>query len=424
MGYVGCVSAACLSRDGHRVIGVDVNADKVDAINRGVAPVSEPGLGDLVLAGVQAGTLRATSDAELAVEQSDVALVTVGTPSRRDGSVDSSAVERVVRIIGTALRGESRQYTIVIRSTLLPGILEDRLAPALSEACGLEPGGPVQLCNNPEFLREVTAIRDYNHPPFILVGADDESAAAEALALYEGIEAERIVTDTRTAALVKYACNSFHAIKIAFANEIGALARLVEADGARVMDIVCRDRQLNISTAYLKPGFAFGGSCLPKDLRAMTRIAQREGSDLRLLASVLPSNDAHLERAVELIEEHGCRAVGLVGLSFKAGTDDLRESPLVKLAETLYGKGFDLRIYDPHIRVPELLGSNLSYVDQHLPHLSALLVSDLAQLREHAELVVIGSGIADGLVAEDGWFKPTLDLRRDLVSARRPMACV
>lgn len=417
LGYVGCVSAGCMSRDGHRVIGVDVSEEKVATINMGIAPVSEPGLDELILRGVENGSITATMNLREAVEQTDVALITVGTPSARDGSVNSSAVERVVRSIGEALAGTDREYTVVVRSTLLPGILEDRLAPILDEACGFRLGANVRLCNNPEFLREASAIRDYDKPPFIVVGADSEEAANAVLALYEGIVAERIVTDTRAAGLVKYACNAFHAVKVAFANEIGTLAQSLGTDGERVMDIVCRDTRLNISKAYLKPGFAFGGSCLPKDLRALNRVAQQRAIDNRLLASVLPSNDAHLERAVALVEDQGCRQIGLVGLSFKPGTDDLRESPMAKLAEILHGRGYELRIFDPYVRVSGLVGSNLSYMDQHLPHLSALMVTDPEELLSHAQLLIIGSDALDDRDLQATFSGEVLDLRRDLITA-------
>jgi GDP-mannose 6-dehydrogenase len=406
-----------MSRDGHRVIGVDVSEEKVATINAGIAPLSEPGLEELIMQGVGNGLLTATMNLREAVEQTDLALITVGTPSARDGSVNANAVEGVVQAIGEVLAGSERDYTVVIRSTLLPGILEDRLAPILDKASGFRLGRNIQLCNNPEFLREATAIRDYDHPPFIVVGADSEAAANEVLSLYEGIVAERIVTDTRSAGLVKYACNAFHAVKVAFANEIGTLAQALGTDGARVMDIVCRDTRLNISKAYLKPGFAFGGSCLPKDLRALNRVAQQHAIDNRLLASILPSNDAHLDRAVAMVEDRDIRSIGLVGLSFKPGTDDLRESPMARLAEVLHGRGYDLRIFDPCVRVPGLVGSNLSYMDQHLPHLSALMLDDPAELLDHAQLLILASDAIDGRESLRTFGGEILDLRRDLITA-------
>ncbi|HID78338.1 MAG TPA: nucleotide sugar dehydrogenase [Planctomycetaceae bacterium] len=418
MGYVGCVSAACLARDGHRVIGVDIDTDKVGAIQSGRSPVFEPGLDELIRGQVAAERLTATRDAVSAVRQTEMGLVAVGTPSRADGSVEMAAIERVVESIGRALYETGQPYTVVIRSTLLPGLLEEHLAPLLERAAGRPLGTDLHLCNNPEFLRETTAIRDYDHPPFIVVGADGQAEAEPVFELYRSIRAERIWTDTRTAALVKYACNAFHALKIDFANEIGTLAGAFGADGQRVMQIVCRDRQLNISAAYLRPGFAFGGSCLPKDVRALVRFAQRAAIDTPLLGAILPSNRAHLERALAMIRQTGCRRVGLVGLSFKAGTDDLRESPQVILAETLLGRGYDLKIYDPGVRTTRLVGTNLAYVDVHLPHLAALLVDDPEELLGHAELLVLATGVADRLQLEGRFLGEILDLRRDLVVAK------
>jgi len=422
MGYVGCVTAACVSRDGHHVIGVDIDRDKVATLQAGSSPVAEPGLEELIRAQVAAGRLEATTNLDDAIRRSELALVAVGTPSAADGSVEYHAVERVVRAIGTVLRDTGQRYDVVVRSTLLPGILEDRLAPLLEEAAGCELGSHVTLCNNPEFLRETTAIRDYDHPPFVLVGAAEPGQADDVLAMYERVQAERFVTDTRTAALVKYACNAFHALKIDFANEIGTLARAFGADGQEVMRLLCEDKHLNISPVYLRPGFAFGGSCLPKDVRALVRFAQQHAVRTELLNAILPSNEAHLQRALAAVRETGCRKVGLIGLSFKAGTDDLRESPQVILAETLLGRGYDLKIYDPGVRMATLVGTNLSYVDTRLPHLAALLVDEPAELFEHAELLVIGTDVADELDWESVYTGELIDLRRDLVVAGPSLA--
>ena len=415
MGYVGCVTAACLSRDGHRVIGVDVDAEKVATVNAGCSPVSEPGLDDLIGEQVQAGRLSSTTDVAAAIRDTQIALIAVGTPSGADGSVQSLAVERVVEGIGRILSETDRDYTVVIRSTLLPGILEERLAPRLAAASGCEPGGRIRLLNHPEFLRETTAIKDYDQPPFIVVGADDPATAERIFELYPRTHAEHIQTDTRTAALVKYACNAFHATKIGFANEIGTLARAMGADGQGVMRIVCRDTQLNISTAYLRPGFAFGGSCLPKDLRALNRFAQQQAIQTDLLDSILPSNESHIARALTMIREADCRKIGLVGLSFKAGTDDLRESPQVILAETLLGRGYDLKIFDPGVRSASLIGSNRAYIDEHLPHLAALLTDSTTELFAHSELLIVGTGIGDQIDLQAEYFGRVIDLRRDLV---------
>jgi len=422
MGYVGCVTAACMSRDGHRVIGVDIDQAKVDSIAGGTSPVEEPGLEALISEQVAAGRLTATCDVDQAVRDTELGLIAVGTPSSDDGAVSSQAVERVIESLGGVLNQEKKPYTVVIRSTLLPGILEERLAPLLEEAVGRAMSEDIVLCNNPEFLRETTAIRDYDQAPFVLVGAADSAQAQAVFDLYSKTSAEQIVTDTRTAAMVKYSCNAFHAMKVAFANEIGALAKAFGADGQEVMQLLCRDHKLNISPAYLRPGFAFGGSCLPKDVRALARHAQRHAIDVDLLASLLSSNDAHLRRAHRLIQNTGKKAIGLVGLSFKAGTDDLRESPQVVLAETLLGRGYDLRIYDPGVMVSRLRGTNLAYVDEHLPHLAALLVPKPSMLYEHADLLVLGTEVASGINWRSDFSGEVLDLRRDLVTARSSMA--
>jgi len=350
------------------------------------------------------------------VRKTEVAMIAVGTPSADDGSIQLDAVLSVMDAIGQVLHDTDQHYTIVLRSTLLPGILEEQLAPRLADACGEGFGTRVVLCNNPEFLRESSAIADYDEPPYVVVGAANETAARPVLSLYDNVDAEKIVTDTRTAALVKYACNAFHATKIGFANEIGSLAKSLGGDGRRVMELICRDDKLNISTAYMKPGFAFGGSCLPKDLRAITRYAEQNALRLELLRSILPSNDAHLRRGVEQVQALGKRRVGLVGLSFKVDTDDLRESPSVILAETLLGKGYDLKIYDPSISVSRLAGRNLAYVDQHLPHLAALLADDFQQITEHSELIILCTSVADALQWRDAFQGEVIDLRKDLVS--------
>lgn len=417
LGYVGCVTAACLGKDGHSVIGVDVDADKVAEVNSGKAPISERGLDEVLKAQVDAGRLRATHDAALAVAESDIAMIAVGTPSADDGSVTIHILEAVVADIGKALRDNPKPYHLVIRSTLLPGILETRMKEVLESALGRPLGDGVVLCNNPEFLREGSAVKDYYHPPYVLVGAESEADAAAVVELYHAVEAERFVTDTRTASLVKYACNAFHAVKVTFANEMGSVAKSMGADGRKVMELVCQDTKLNISRAYMRPGFAFGGSCLPKDLRAINRFAEHEALRLNMLSSVLPSNESHLKRALKLIRDHGQKKVGLVGLSFKNGTDDLRESPMVDLVETLTGWGFSVKIYDPNVMVGRLRGRNLGYIDRHLPHLAQMLVTEPDELLGHAETIVLCTDVADEhdwRGAHDG---KVFDLRSDLAVA-------
>lgn len=418
MGYVGCVTATCLARDGNNVIGIDIDPKKVDSINAGISPVFEPGLAELLKAQVDSGNLRATGDIELAVEESDVALVAVGTPSADDGSVNYRIVLRVIESIGECLKDSDKTYTVVVRSTLLPGVLEDVLEPALSTASESTIGDRIQLCNNPEFLRETTAIADYDTPPFVLVGANNPTAASTALELYKDLDCEKIVTSTRASAMVKYTSNAYHALKIAFANEIGTLAKSMGADGQEVMRIVCQDTQLNVSKAYLRPGYAFGGSCLPKDVRALVRHAEQEGQKCEVMQAILPSNRSHMDGALRLIRDSGKRKIGLIGLSFKAGTDDLRESPQVILAETLLGQGYELFIFDPDVRVTALVGSNLHYIDEHLPHLAKLLCNDPAEILASSELLVVATSVVNRLEGVDRFKGEVIDLRDALVVAK------
>ena len=414
IGYVGAVTAACSSQDGHSVIGVDIDQSKVEELNAGTAPVSEPGLDDILKAQVASGRLRATTDVRKAVAESDIALVAVGTPSGADGSVSVDGVEEVVKSIGESLKAAGKAYHVVLRSTLLPGILEERLRPALEKAAGRKVGPGLVLCNNPEFLRESSAVKDYYNPPYVLVGAESDAQAAPIVSLYDKVQSEKIVTDTRTASLVKYACNAYHAVKVAFANEIGSLAKTFGASGHGVMELVCRDKKLNVSAAYLRPGFAFGGSCLPKDLRALTRFAEQRALRVNLLASVLPSNESHVKRAMQMVRDTGIRRIGIVGLSFKAGTDDLRESPMVDVVETLLGWGCELRIYDPNVMLSRLRGRNLAFVDRHLPHLANLLVPQPAMVLNHAALLLLGTDVANDFDWRGQFSGPVLDLRVDM----------
>ena len=417
MGYVGCVTAACLSRDGHEVVGVDVDRSKVDAINNGHSPIFEPGLEELLRAQVESKRLSASTDLSASLKGSEVALIAVGTPSSEDGSINHSAVRRVVEQIGSAVDVLDRSLVVVVRSTLLPGVLEDVLTPILAQATSEQPSGRIRICNNPEFLRETTAIADYDNPPYVLIGASDQQASSVALKLYENLSCEKIVTSTRVAAMIKYTSNAFHALKVGFANEIGSLAKSFGADGNEVMEIVCKDRQLNISPAYMRPGFAFGGSCLPKDVRAIARYAQQQALNVDLIGAILPSNGSHLDRAVRLVKASGHRQIGLVGLSFKAGTDDLRESPQVLLAESLLGQGFDLKIYDPDVRVTALIGSNRHYIDERLPHLAKLLCESSTELLDHADLLVVATKVIDRLDGFENYAGKVIDLRSDLVVA-------
>jgi len=414
LGYVGCVTAACLGRDGHAVVGVDIDENKVAEINAGQAPIRENGLDELIAQEVAGGRLRATTDTALAIAESDIAMIAVGTPSMEDGSVTTHVLESVIAAIGHALRENPKPYHVVIRSTLLPGLLETQMKDILDAALGEGHGEDVVLCNNPEFLREGSALKDYYHPPYVLVGAESEEQARPVMDLYAAVDSKKFVTDSRTAALVKYACNAFHAVKVTFANEIGAVAKAMGADGHEVMKLVCEDTKLNISSAYMRPGFAFGGSCLPKDLRAIGRFAEHDALRLNMLAAVLPSNESHLKRALKMVRDNGQKKVGLVGLSFKNGTDDLRESPMVELVETLTGWGHSVKIYDPNVTLGRLRGRNLSYIDRHLPHLAQMLVSEPDEVLEHAETLLLCTDVANNHDWHAAARGKVYDLRADL----------
>jgi len=381
------------------VIGVDTNPKKVDLVTAGATPVLEPGLGELISAEVAAGRLSATTDAVGAVAASEYSIVCVGTPSASAGGLSLDAVERVASSLGAGLRASPERHTVVVRSTVLPGTTEDVVLPALERASGLEAGRDFGLAVNPEFLREGTALADFEDPPKTVIGELDSASGELVAALYEPLSAPIFRVPLRVAEMAKYVDNAYHATKIAFANEIGALCRVLGIDSYEVMAPFLADRKLNISEAYLRPGFAFGGSCLPKDLRALVHVARHADLQLPLLENVLPSNARHLQRTIEVVLSLGRRRVGLVGLAFKPSTDDLRESPLVALAEALLGKGYDLRIYDPAVSLSRLVGANREYILEHLPHLSDLLVEDVEQVLEHAEVCVVAADSAEAVEA-------------------------
>ena len=395
LGYVGSVSAACLAAAGHRVVGVDVDPYKVDLIRRGRAPITEPDLDELLSPLVADGRISVTSDTAEAVAAADVSLVCVGTPSRRNGSLDSSYLERVLEQIGEALSRSNRYHVIAVRSTLLPGVLGTQLVPLLERASGRRAGADFGVCINPEFLREGSAIRDFLKPPFTVIGESDSRAGDTLAGLYEHLKAPvyRMLPDE--ASMLKYACNTFHAVKVAFANEIGALCESLGMDGQRVMDVFCKDGELNVSPRYLRPGFAFGGSCLPKDLRALTYVAKDNDVSTPLLSSVLSSNDAHIRRVVDVVLDSGKRSVAMLGLSFKRGSDDLRESPFVTLAESLIGKGLALKVCDPDIAIGKLVGRNRAYIDEKLPHLAQLMTPEWEQLVADADVVIVSKKVDD-----------------------------
>ena len=391
LGYVGCVSAACFAKEGHEVLGCDVNPTKVEIINGGRSPIVESGVGELIGEMVGAGRLRATTDAAEAVAASEVSLVCVGTPSQSNGSLDLTYVKRVCKEIGAALEGRGGRHTVVMRSTMLPGTIESVVVPALEVYSGKKAGRDFGVAVNPEFLREGSSLKDFYAPPFTLVGADDEDTGALLRRLYSGIDAPSFVTSTKAAEMVKYACNCFHALKVSFANEIGNVCKGLGIDSHEVMNVFCRDTKLNLSPYYLKPGFAFGGSCLPKDLRAITYKAKELDVDVPLLAATLQSNRRQIERAVEMVLATGSKKIGVLGFSFKAGTDDLRESPMVALIETLIGKGMQLAIYDRDVSLARLFGANKEYIEREIPHVSRLMRASVGEVLEHAEVVIVGN---------------------------------
>ncbi len=390
LGYVGCVSAACFASNGHEVIGVEVNPLKVEIINGGRSPIVEPGIEELISAAVKQGRFRATTDANEAVAESDVSLVCIGTPGNHNGSLDLSYIKRACQQIGEALASKSRYHVVAMRSTMLPGTIEQAVIPTLEVFSGKRAGRDFGVAVNPEFLREGTSIYDFAHPPFTLIGTDDEEASVLLKRLYACIDAPLVNVGIKEAEMVKYACNSFHALKVAFANEIGNVSKALGVDSHVVMDVFCKDTKLNLSPYYLKPGFAFGGSCLPKDLRAITYKAKELDVEVPLLNSILLSNRQQVERAVDTVLRTGRKNVGVLGLSFKAGTDDLRESPMVALIETLIGKGLKLTIYDRDVELARLFGANKQYIEREIPHISSLMNSDLDQVIEQAEVVIIG----------------------------------
>jgi GDP-mannose 6-dehydrogenase len=390
LGYVGCVTAACLARTGHRVIGVDVNPDKVAMVNTGTSPLVEPGLGELLAEVTTAGHLRSTTSSEEAVVGSDLALICVGTPSRDSGQLDVDAVRRVAEEIGHRLRQQPKAYTVVLRSTVLPGTTESILLPALRGGIGSELRS-LTVAVNPEFMREGSSLRDFAQPPLTLVGAESPHAGVLLRELYAEVDAPFVQTTIRSAEMAKYVSNAFHALKITFANEIGDLCETLGADLDEVMRVFLMDRKLNVSEAYLRPGFAFGGSCLPKDLRALTHAARSANLAIPLLSQILPSNDRQIQQGIGRVLATRRRRIGVLGLAFKAGTDDLRESPMVLLVEALIGKGCDVRILDRSVSIARLGGANRRYIEEEIPHIASLMCDTAGDLLAHAEVLVVGN---------------------------------
>ena len=414
LGYVGCVSAACLASRGHSVVGVDVNRQKLDRLRAGSAPVVEERIGELTAEVVAAGSLTVTEDTNFAVMNTDLSLICVGTPSSAGGGLETKYLEQVTSEIGAALATKERWHVVVYRSTMVPGTCEALLIPLLEKASGKRAGVDFGVCVNPEFLREGSSVRDFFDPPKTVVGQSDELAGQAVLGLYDGLPGPRFQVPIRVAEMTKYVDNSFHALKVGFANEVGAICGGLGLDSHAVMDIFLADTKLNISPAYLRPGFSFGGSCLPKDLRALTHTARRNDIDVPLLSNLLVSNEVHLRRAVDLVVADGRRKVGIFGLSFKSGTDDLRESPMVELAERLIGKGFDVKIHDANVALSRLIGANKSYIRQQLPHIGDLLTGDIHTVLDHGDVLIAGSRapeVVDAL-ARAGADKLIIDLVR------------
>jgi len=392
LGYVGAVSVGCLAKDGHRVIGVDPNPTKVDLINAGQSPIIEAEIGDIIATSAAGRLLTATTDPAAAVRDTDLSLVCVGTPSNTNGSLDLRYVRAVCRDIGAALATKTDRHTVVIRSTMLPGSMREIVIPLLEEHSGKRAGTDFGVCNNPEFLREGTAVYDYYHPPKTVIGELAPSDGDLLGTLYGSLEAPLIRVPVDIAEMVKYVDNAWHALKVGFANEIGNLCKEMHLDGQQVMSIFCQDQKLNLSSYYLRPGFAFGGSCLPKDLRALIYKAGRLDLNVPILNSILPSNAVQIQRGFDMVHDKGSKRVGVLGFSFKAGTDDLRESPIVELIERLLGKGFDVRVYEKNVNVARLMGANREYILNHVPNIANIMVGAVAEVLASADTIVVGNG--------------------------------
>ena len=430
LGYVGAVSMACLARDGHRVIGVDIDPVKLNLIRSRKSPILEEGIQELMRDVVESGRVSVTDDTEWAIHHTDVSFICVGTPSASNGSQDLTALLRLAESIGTALKSKRAFHTIVVRSTVQPGTLEEKVEPILERVSGKKSGVDFGLAFQPEFLREGSSIRDYDHPPYTIVGANCEAAINAVRGIFQHLDARFLVTSIRVAETLKMSCNAFHALKITFANEIGRVSESMGIDSHEVMRLVCADTRLNISPAYLKPGFAFGGSCLPKDLRALTQIAKQNDIEIPMLSSLLTSNRVHIDHAVDKILKLGRPKVGMLGLSFKTGTDDLRESPLVMVAKRLIGEGCELRIFDPEVQLSRLLGANRSYIESHIPHIGSLLCDNIDCMINPSEVILVGlqqSALNDALQARVREDQVVIDLvnlpNRDLLRCRYEGAC-
>ncbi len=391
LGYVGVVTAACLAKNGHAVIGVDTVSVKVDMINRGDSPIIEDEIDDIIKSMVNKGRLQATLDPKEAVRESDLSMVCVGTPSQLNGDIDTRYVRRVCEQIGTAIKEKGSRHVVVIRSTILPGTIKNIVIPTLETNSEKQVGPDIGVCNNPEFLREGTAVYDFYNPPKTVIGEIDKKSGDLLASIYENLNEPVIRTSIEISEMIKYVDNVWHALKVGFGNEIGNLCKPIGIDSHAVMDIFCSDTKLNISPNYLKPGFAFGGSCLPKDLRAITYKSKSLDMNLPILNAILPSNKAHIQNGVAMVMEAGNKNIGFLGFSFKAGTDDLRESPLVDMIEQLLGKGFEIKLYDRNVNLAALVGANKDYILNKIPHIAKLMVNTMDDVLEHAQTLVIGN---------------------------------
>ena len=390
LGYVGTVTAGCLARDGHTVLGCDIDPNKVELLRGGRSPIVEEGMDALIEGAVGSGRLGVTVDAVEALAGTEISFVCVGTPSQRNGSQDLTALRRLAAQLGEGLRGMDRWHTLVIRSTVTPGTVEEIVKPIVEQHAAKRAAIDFGLCFQPEFLREGSSIRDFDNPPFTVIGVDGPRSQGVLTDLFDPLPCETLATSIRTAEMLKYCCNAFHALKITFANEIGRVCQSTGVDSHEVMRLACLDTQLNISPAYLRPGAAFGGSCLPKDLRALLYLARQHDVDIPMLGQILPSNSLHIDHAVDFVLHSGRKSVGLIGLSFKSGTDDLRESPLVAMAERFIGKGLELGIYDPEANVARLTGANRRFIEEAIPHISSLMKQSCEEVVRDAEIVVVG----------------------------------
>jgi len=414
LGYVGAVSASCLASEGHTVIGVDQNRTKVELINSGRSPIIEKDVGELIQQAVAQGRLSATTDFRAAVLATELSIVCVGTPNQLNGNLDLKFVRQVCEDIGSVLKNKREFHVVACRSTMLPGSMHTVVIPTLEQYSGKRAGVDFGVCSNPEFLREGTAVYDFHNPPKTVIGATDERSRELLAGLYQHLPAALILTDLKTAEMVKFTDNTWHAVKVCFANEIGTICKRLGIDSHKVMEIFCQDTKLNLSPYYMKPGFAFGGSCLPKDVRALVYKGRSLDLELPFLDAILPSNERQIERGLKMIMEKGKRRVGILGFSFKAGTDDLRGSPLVEIIERLLGKGYEIRVYDKNVNLAKLIGANRDYILNHIPHISRIMVDSLDEVLAHAETIVVGNGASEfaGIISRIKETQTVVDLVR------------